>query len=87
MRHSMRTPFLSQRVLAQMRWSPPEEPTGEQTFVDGLRSMCGAGSPGTKSGIAIYLYTANKSMEDECFFNSDGDMLIGLYDAFQQFHA
>lgn len=36
----------------------------------------GAGDPSTKSGLAIYLYTANTSMKNESFYNSDGDFLI-----------
>ena len=29
-----------------------------------------------KQGVAIYMYSANKSMIRECFYNSDGDFLI-----------
>lgn len=39
-------------------------------------TVCGAGDPSIKQGIAIYLYAANQSMTTESFFNSDGDMLI-----------
>jgi homogentisate 1,2-dioxygenase len=30
-----------------------------------------------KAGMAIHMYTANISMVDTCFYNSDGDFLIG----------
>lgn len=30
-----------------------------------------------KAGMAIHMYTANTSMVDTCFYNSDGDFLIG----------
>eukprot|EP01094_Clydonella_sp_ATCC50884_P006991 TRINITY_DN1617_c0_g1_i2.p1 TRINITY_DN1617_c0_g1~~TRINITY_DN1617_c0_g1_i2.p1 ORF type:complete len:425 (+),score=95.91 TRINITY_DN1617_c0_g1_i2:59-1276(+) len=62
----------------QMRWQPFALPAeGEDvTFVQGLKTICGAGDPSTKSGVVTYVFTANKSMEDEGFYNSDGDMLI-----------
>ena len=44
----------------------------------GLSTLCGAGDPKLRSGIAIHIYTCNKSMADKCFYNSDGDFLIGM---------
>lgn len=38
--------------------------------------MAGAGEPTMKQGMAIYVYSANKSMIRECFYSSDGDFLI-----------
>ena len=29
-----------------------------------------------KAGMAIHMYAANTSMNDKCFYNSDGDLLI-----------
>lgn len=49
------------------------EPTD---FVEGLVSVGGAGDPSLKNGLAIYLYSANKSMGNKSFFSSDGDFLI-----------
>ncbi|CAD8062392.1 unnamed protein product [Paramecium sonneborni] len=60
----------------QLRWKRlplPEKPT---TFAEGLVTVCGAGDPSIKQGIAIYLYAANKSMTNSSMFNSDGDFLI-----------
>ncbi|GJD06012.1 Homogentisate 1,2-dioxygenase [Galdieria sulphuraria] len=34
------------------------------------------GEPTSRDGVAIHLYIANCSMENKCFFNSDGDWLI-----------
>ena len=45
-------------------------------FVQGLYSICGSGSPESKSGYAIHMYTANKSMENCCLANADGDFCI-----------
>lgn len=47
------------------------------TFVQGLRTVAGSGSPSTRSGVAYYIYACNHSMENQCFYDSDGDMLIG----------
>ena len=38
--------------------------------------MCGAGEPTLKHGMSIHLFAFNASMEDEAFYNSDGDMLF-----------
>ena len=61
----------------QLRWGAFHiDETTEYDFVDGLRLMCGAGDPKMKAGLAIYVYTATKSMANRCFHNSDGDFLI-----------
>ena len=60
-----------------MRWQPfgiPAEPTD---FVEGVATVCGAGDPKTRSGVAVHIYTCNTSMKNKCFYNSDGDFLIG----------
>ncbi|KAI3638465.1 hypothetical protein MIR68_002963 [Amoeboaphelidium protococcarum] len=62
----------------QLRWSPFSMPKDgdQQDFVSGLRTVCGAGDPKVKSGLAIHVYTANVDMVDSAFYNSDGDFLI-----------
>lgn len=60
----------------QLRWNPQEYPTGPTKFLDGIRTLCGAGEPSLKSGISIHLFAFNTSMKDEAFYNSDGDMLF-----------
>jgi homogentisate 1,2-dioxygenase len=60
----------------QMRWDPfpiPKEPTD---FVDGLMKICGNGSPLATTGIAVYVYSANQSMERRVFYDADGELLI-----------
>jgi len=51
---------------------------GEQklNFAESLFTMAGAGSPQMKDGICIYMYSCNKSMDNNVFCNADGDMLI-----------
>eukprot|EP00761_Pharyngomonas_kirbyi_P008595 gb/GECH01008607.1/.p1 GENE.gb/GECH01008607.1/~~gb/GECH01008607.1/.p1 ORF type:complete len:441 (+),score=111.03 gb/GECH01008607.1/:1-1323(+) len=60
----------------QLRWLPEDIPSDPIDFVEGLRTVAGAGDAQVKSGMAIHLYLANKSMEDRAFCNADGDMLI-----------
>ena len=62
----------------QLRWKPisyPEAGT-KTTFLDGIRTMAGAGDPGTKNGLTMHMFSFNASMENEAFYNSDGDMLF-----------
>lgn len=62
----------------QMRWDPFEMPKDDESvdFVRGLSTIAGAGDPCSRSGAAIHVYTCNVSMENTCFYNSDGDFLI-----------
>lgn len=60
----------------QLKWNPFDYPTEPTDFVDGLSTICGAGDPKLRNGIAIHIYSCNKSMNDRCFSNSDGDFLI-----------
>lgn len=60
----------------QLLWKPLAIPQSKTDFVEGLNTLAGAGSPETKAGIAIHIYTANSSMTDKCFCNADGDMLV-----------
>ena len=60
----------------RLRWSPQPMPTTPMTFIDGLFTLGGNGSPALGAGAAIHVYTANRSMVDAAFFNSDGEMMI-----------
>lgn len=63
----------------RLRWSPItfREPRARpHNFVEGLITMAGAGDPADKNGLAIYLFTCNRSMVNTCFSSSDGDLLI-----------
>jgi homogentisate 1,2-dioxygenase len=62
--------------LGQLRWDPPEMPEGDVTFLSGLRTITTAGDVYTQAGMASHLYFANAAMEDEYFFNADGEMMI-----------
>ncbi|XP_071041689.1 homogentisate 1,2-dioxygenase isoform X2 [Parasteatoda tepidariorum] len=63
----------------QLRWKPfpiPDRDLEQVDFVEGLKTVCGAGDPTIRHGVAIHIYLCNVSMEDKCFYNSDGDFLI-----------
>ncbi|XP_047475566.1 LOW QUALITY PROTEIN: homogentisate 1,2-dioxygenase-like [Penaeus chinensis] len=60
----------------QLRWNPFDIPAEPTDFVEGLRTVCGAGNPTVRHGCIIHVYACNKSMGDSAFQNSDGDFLI-----------
>lgn len=45
-------------------------------FVQGLKTIGGHGDAMNKDGLAVHIYTANRSMEKTAFCNNDGDFLI-----------
>ena len=58
------------------RWSPLQLPAaGGVDFVDGLVTVCGAGEPSVKEGVAIHIYAFNAPMTDRAFCNADGELL------------
>ncbi|CAB3379020.1 Hypothetical predicted protein [Cloeon dipterum] len=62
----------------QMRWKPYDIPSSDNVvdFVQGLHTVCGAGDPKARNGIAIHVYLCNTSMVNLCFYNSDGNFLF-----------
>lgn len=60
----------------QFRWDPLPTPSGKTDFLDSLFTVCAAGDAHSQSGCAVHLYHANASMDQKCFYNSDGDFLI-----------
>ena len=60
------TPSLTSLLKSALSLSP-----------QGLATVCGAGDPTVRDGVAVHIYTCNTSMGNKCFYNSDGDLLIG----------
>jgi homogentisate 1,2-dioxygenase len=60
----------------QLRWNPLPLPDAPTDFLDGLIAMAGNGDPHAQLGCAIYLYAANRSMDDRFFYSGDGELLI-----------
>lgn len=62
----------------QLRWKPFDLPDDSLKidFVQSLSTVCGAGDPLTRHGVAIHIYACNQSMDNKAFYNSDGDFLL-----------
>ncbi|KYN18225.1 Homogentisate 1,2-dioxygenase [Trachymyrmex cornetzi] len=63
----------------QLRWKTFDVPTRrdpEVDFIEGLHTLCGAGDPKMRQGVAIHVYLCNASMKNRAFYNADGDFLI-----------
>ncbi|GAB5369158.1 hypothetical protein AAMO2058_001381600 [Amorphochlora amoebiformis] len=62
----------------RFRWKPLPLPDAKESvdFVQGLRTMGGAGSAAGKAGFAVHCYSCNSSMGKRVMCNSDGDFLI-----------
>jgi len=61
---------------APLRWDPVPIPAEPLSFVTGVRTMTSAGDAGAQAGMGAHLYFATRSMQDEYFYNADGEMLI-----------
>ena len=60
----------------RLRWDPlpfPDEPTD---FIEGMVTLGGNGDAGGRSGVAIHIYRATRSMERRVFYDADGELLI-----------
>ncbi|SMF20633.1 homogentisate 1,2-dioxygenase [Pseudobacteriovorax antillogorgiicola] len=60
----------------QLRWDPMPKPSGSTHLIQGMVTVAANGDAAMRAGSAIHLYSANESMKDEYFYNSDGDLLI-----------
>ncbi|MBF9232237.1 homogentisate 1,2-dioxygenase [Microvirga sp. BT350] len=62
--------------LGQLRWDPTPFPGHDVTFVTGLHTITTAGDSDTQVGMAAHVLLVTSSMENEYFFNADGEYLI-----------
>jgi homogentisate 1,2-dioxygenase len=60
----------------RLRWAPLPFPDTPADFIEGLVTMGGNGDAGLRSGIAVHVYRATKSMDRRVFFDADGELLI-----------
>jgi homogentisate 1,2-dioxygenase len=60
----------------RLRWDPLPPPLTSVDFIDGIATMAGNGAPDARTGIAIHIYCATKSMTDRVFSDADGELLI-----------
>jgi len=65
-----------EQIPNQLRWDPFDFEDSND-WIGGLHLVAEAGDPVMKSGLAIFVFAAGKSMrEHEAFYSADGDMLI-----------
>jgi homogentisate 1,2-dioxygenase len=62
--------------IAQLRWGPPPMPNEPATFVSGIRSITTCGDANTQAGMGTAVFLINTSMEDDYFYNADGELLV-----------
>ena len=62
--------------MGQLRWDPVPLPDEDLTFVSGLRTITTAGDSDTQVGMAAHVLLLTRSMENEYFFNADGEYLV-----------
>ena len=62
--------------LAPMRLDPSPVPDEQLTFVTGIRTIVTAGDVHTQTGHAIHTFAVIGDMEDDYFYNADGELLI-----------
>jgi homogentisate 1,2-dioxygenase len=60
----------------RLRWDPLPLPGHGADFIDGLYTFAGNGDARTRSGMAVHLYAANRSMTDRYFTDADGELLF-----------
>lgn len=61
---------------APMRWSPIPLPTESVSFLQGVRTITTAGDAGALAGMSASVYLVTRSMQDEIFYNADGELLF-----------
>ena len=62
--------------IAPMRWDPIALPTEKVSFLEGVRTITTAGDAGTQAGMGTHVYLVTRSMQDEYFYNADGELLF-----------
>ncbi len=64
--------------IGPLRWGPPPLPAEPRSFIEGMCTITTAGDAATQTGMAAHVYLATRSMQDEVFWNADGELLIVL---------
>src|SRR5262245_54286520 len=62
--------------IAPMRCSAIPLPSEPLSFSEGLRTITTAGDAGTQAGMGAHIYLVTRSMEDEYFYDADGELLF-----------
>ena len=62
--------------LGQRRWDPMPYPDGDVNFLDSMYTITTAGDVVGQTGMATHIYAMTADMEDDYFFNADGELMI-----------
>lgn len=62
--------------IAPLRWDPIPVPEAAVSFLEGVRTMTTAGDAGSSAGMGAHVYVVTRSMQDEYFYNADGELLL-----------
>jgi homogentisate 1,2-dioxygenase len=71
--------------IGPMRWDPIPLPEGAQTLITGVATITSGGDVAAMAGGANHVYLITRSMQDEYFYNGDGEMLFVLQDGALRF--
>ncbi len=61
---------------APMRWNPIAIPAKTMTFLEGVHTITTAGDARSQAGMGAHIYFCTKSMENDYFYNADGEMMF-----------
>lgn len=62
--------------IAPVRWDPVPLPAEPLSFIEGIRTLTTAGDAGSSAGMGAHVYLITRSMQDEYFYNADGELLF-----------
>ncbi len=62
--------------IGPIRWGPVAIPDIPLSFISGIRTMTTAGDVNTQTGMSAGIYFVTQSMEDDYFYNADGELLL-----------
>ncbi len=62
--------------IAPLRWDPIPIPCERLCFVEGIRTLTTAGDAGALAGMGAHVYVVTRSMQDEYFYDADGELLF-----------
>lgn len=65
-----------QLPIAPYRWDPMPIPAEPLTFLQGIRTITTCGDAGSQAGMGAHLYFITRSMQDEYFYNADGELVF-----------
>ncbi|BCS32426.1 homogentisate 1,2-dioxygenase [Luteitalea sp. TBR-22] len=59
-----------------LRWDPFPLPDGPASFLEGVHTITTAGDAATQAGMGAHVYLLTRSMQDEYFYDADGELLF-----------